>query len=381
MAIVSLHHEPVDSSITTTYRMVDPPSAKTPTTVLEVPDLPTNAAADEQDTAAPPAETENQTPLLETSMENTNDLDIDNTLPQESTEPPVLDNQVTQSQGLEADATQATQTEQQHTMTPEQMQAQHAQYIALMPHGHQPYYHDPMLHPTAQYQHPQASFMGQVPNPPGTKAKRKRASPHQLALLNQIFEYTFFPSTELRNAIGKELGMAPRTVQIWFQNRRQSWRAQKSRDGTDDQPKSNDNERGGWEVLRSFQARRANGEIQEYEYMAMPAAGAAGLGIDPRTGQPIEGFSMTLPQYGHHHLIPAALSSNDQFNASMQQLPGLLPHAPQLNFAKQQQQQNGHPVAAAAAYQPDASSLAAPEEVAATADGALAELDPRLDKD
>ncbi|ORY86918.1 homeobox domain-containing protein, partial [Protomyces lactucae-debilis] len=56
------------------------------------------------------------------------------------------------------------------------------------------------------------------------KGKRKRASPQQLGLLNQIFDMTFFPSTELRNALGKELGMMPRTVQIWFQNRRQSWR-------------------------------------------------------------------------------------------------------------------------------------------------------------
>ncbi|KAL1915706.1 uncharacterized protein VTP21DRAFT_6465 [Calcarisporiella thermophila] len=56
------------------------------------------------------------------------------------------------------------------------------------------------------------------------KAKRKRANAEQLKVLNQVFQTTFFPSTELRIQLGKQLGMSPRTVQIWFQNRRQAWR-------------------------------------------------------------------------------------------------------------------------------------------------------------
>jgi hypothetical protein len=56
------------------------------------------------------------------------------------------------------------------------------------------------------------------------KAKRKRASPTQLSVLNRVFQQTFFPSTELRVELGKQLGMSPRTVQIWFQNKRQSIR-------------------------------------------------------------------------------------------------------------------------------------------------------------
>ncbi|KAG2229986.1 hypothetical protein BDF21DRAFT_428535 [Thamnidium elegans] len=58
------------------------------------------------------------------------------------------------------------------------------------------------------------------------KAKRKRASPSQLLVLNRVFQTTFFPSTELRIQLGKQLGMSPRTVQIWFQNKRQSMRSQ-----------------------------------------------------------------------------------------------------------------------------------------------------------
>ncbi|ODQ56173.1 OTP-paired class homeobox protein, partial [Saitoella complicata NRRL Y-17804] len=57
------------------------------------------------------------------------------------------------------------------------------------------------------------------------KPKRKRATTTQLSVLNKVFAKTFFPSTELRIALGKQLCMSPRTVQIWFQNRRQGWRA------------------------------------------------------------------------------------------------------------------------------------------------------------
>ncbi|KAI8098962.1 uncharacterized protein BX664DRAFT_320033 [Halteromyces radiatus] len=56
------------------------------------------------------------------------------------------------------------------------------------------------------------------------KAKRRRASNKQLQVLNRVFEHTFFPSTQLRTQLGRQLNMSPRTVQIWFQNRRQAIR-------------------------------------------------------------------------------------------------------------------------------------------------------------
>ncbi|KAJ2745453.1 hypothetical protein GGI20_002160 [Coemansia sp. BCRC 34301] len=60
------------------------------------------------------------------------------------------------------------------------------------------------------------------------KGKRKRANAHQLDVLNKVFSKTSFPSTELRNRLARDLGMTPRTVQIWFQNKRQ---ASRQRDG------------------------------------------------------------------------------------------------------------------------------------------------------
>jgi hypothetical protein len=59
---------------------------------------------------------------------------------------------------------------------------------------------------------------------PQLKAKRKRASSKQLEVLNKVFDRTFFPSTQLRAELGRQLGMSPRTVQIWFQNKRQAFR-------------------------------------------------------------------------------------------------------------------------------------------------------------
>ncbi|KAJ2006941.1 hypothetical protein GGI02_004607 [Coemansia sp. RSA 2322] len=60
------------------------------------------------------------------------------------------------------------------------------------------------------------------------KGKRKRANAEQLEALSRVFAVTSFPSTEVRNRLARELGMTPRTVQIWFQNRRQ---ASRQRDG------------------------------------------------------------------------------------------------------------------------------------------------------
>jgi homeobox protein YOX1/YHP1 len=56
------------------------------------------------------------------------------------------------------------------------------------------------------------------------KKKRKRADAHQLKVLNETYARTAFPSTEERHALAKALDMSARSVQIWFQNKRQSMR-------------------------------------------------------------------------------------------------------------------------------------------------------------
>ncbi|KDR75242.1 hypothetical protein GALMADRAFT_540101 [Galerina marginata CBS 339.88] len=62
------------------------------------------------------------------------------------------------------------------------------------------------------------------PEEPTIKKKRKRADAAQLKVLNETYNRTAFPSTEERIALAKMLDMSARSVQIWFQNKRQSMR-------------------------------------------------------------------------------------------------------------------------------------------------------------
>lgn len=48
------------------------------------------------------------------------------------------------------------------------------------------------------------------------KKKRKRADAAQLKVLNETYRRTAFPSTEERQSLATELGMPPRSVQIWY---------------------------------------------------------------------------------------------------------------------------------------------------------------------
>ena len=56
------------------------------------------------------------------------------------------------------------------------------------------------------------------------KRCRTVMTPGQSRILRKVLEQTSFPSTEMREALAKSLGMKPRTVQIWFQNQRQKSR-------------------------------------------------------------------------------------------------------------------------------------------------------------
>jgi hypothetical protein len=65
---------------------------------------------------------------------------------------------------------------------------------------------------------------------PTIKPKRKRANARQLASLLDLYCSNPFPSAKDRTALAHKIGMDPRSVQIWFQNKRQAERHQKEPD-------------------------------------------------------------------------------------------------------------------------------------------------------
>lgn len=66
-----------------------------------------------------------------------------------------------------------------------------------------------------------AETHAEAPSGAAIKAKRKRANARQVEILRQAFAQNPFPSSETRRRLAEELGMTPRSVQIWFQNQRQ----------------------------------------------------------------------------------------------------------------------------------------------------------------
>ncbi|GBE81095.1 predicted protein [Sparassis crispa] len=88
----------------------------------------------------------------------------------------------------------------------------------LSAHGTAPYPRNPAMIPPSTYSHEQPVAE------PSIKKKRKRADAEQLKVLNETYNRTAFPSTEERIELAKKLGMSARSVQIWFQNKRQSMR-------------------------------------------------------------------------------------------------------------------------------------------------------------
>ncbi|PWN18094.1 homeobox protein EgHBX4, partial [Microstroma glucosiphilum] len=56
------------------------------------------------------------------------------------------------------------------------------------------------------------------------KRVRTLLTQEQAEVLQSILAQTPFPSTSVREAAARELGISPRKVQVWFQNVRQKHR-------------------------------------------------------------------------------------------------------------------------------------------------------------
>ncbi|KAG7098826.1 hypothetical protein E1B28_000730 [Marasmius oreades] len=117
---------------------------------------------------------------------------------------------------------------------------------------------------------------------PTIKKKRKRADAQQLKILNETYARTPFPSTEDRLALAKLLDMSARSVQIWFQNKRQSMR----------------------------QTRQSSSNTLSHQGYALSAQPDL-LGEDPiRSGYETSGGHAHVPRSQDPHLSPALSSSH-----------------------------------------------------------------------
>jgi hypothetical protein len=60
---------------------------------------------------------------------------------------------------------------------------------------------------------------------PRTKVPRKRISPEQTCALQSLFDSgVHFPTRDMRERLARQLTLTSRTIQVWFQNRRQAAR-------------------------------------------------------------------------------------------------------------------------------------------------------------
>lgn len=57
---------------------------------------------------------------------------------------------------------------------------------------------------------------------------RTLLTPEQSRVLHQLLQKTWFPSTQVREAVAAQLGLSPRKVQVFFQNKRQKHRKKAS---------------------------------------------------------------------------------------------------------------------------------------------------------
>ncbi|KAG1726833.1 hypothetical protein EDB19DRAFT_2042958 [Suillus lakei] len=69
-----------------------------------------------------------------------------------------------------------------------------------------------------------------APTAPVPKKKRTRTltTPHQSAVLHALLAQSRFPTTAMREEVGRQIGLSARKVQIWFQNQRQKARRPQS---------------------------------------------------------------------------------------------------------------------------------------------------------
>ncbi|KAG1897903.1 uncharacterized protein F5891DRAFT_1191534 [Suillus fuscotomentosus] len=74
----------------------------------------------------------------------------------------------------------------------------------------------------------QSELSSQTAPAPKKKRTRTLTTPHQSAVLHALLAQSRFPTTTMREEVGRQIGLSARKVQIWFQNQRQKARRPQS---------------------------------------------------------------------------------------------------------------------------------------------------------
>ncbi|XP_031491326.1 homeobox-leucine zipper protein HAT5-like [Nymphaea colorata] len=133
-----------------------------------------------------------------------------------------------------------------------------------------------------------------------TPEKKRRLTPEQVHLLERSFEAENKLEPERKSQLARKLGLQPRQVAVWFQNRRARWKTkQLERDydllksaydslTSDYQGLVRENEKLKSEVVSLQSKLRAKGTVDQQKQISLPETGAASAGSG---GKPEEGLS------------------------------------------------------------------------------------------
>jgi len=124
------------------------------------------------------------------------------------------------------------------------------------------------------------------------RPKRCKISRDQLAVLISSFEEEPLPNFDQRQALAKHLGMTPRSVQIWFQNRRQRLKPMQPKAAAIGTPLC--------PTMAHSSAGRPGGSGQGAQHLGMPGLAAA-AGLCNGAGGGFESLVMShaMSQLGH----------------------------------------------------------------------------------
>ncbi|KAL1742718.1 hypothetical protein HDZ31DRAFT_65699 [Schizophyllum fasciatum] len=128
----------------------------------------------------------------------------------------------------------------------------------------------------------------EVPVQPKKKRTRTLTTPHQSAVLHALLAQSRFPTTAMREEVGRSIGLSARKVQIWFQNQRQKARRPKKQQQQLEQQQqaAGASGSGSRDQPPGFEPFSHLHEPYAHRYQREPYASGGGQGFDPLRERP-----------------------------------------------------------------------------------------------